>query len=239
MCALINEQNVSVQVYNYNYISSNRQHRAQEYNLCSGLIHTWLLRLHMFTFLTNTSCCSLWAQPHHRTPPCRAVPQRWEHSVRQVVPQFNVRLTTDRTKCWLELSWDTVKEDVFPVISSLNVSISSVTQSGLQEDSTEVMCTTSLCYTIRNSKWSSQSCVGCPQCTYRWVAAVEAEGRAGKRTVYISHHLTLSLSREGYVLYLMSLCLQITTELYEADLEKALILSKLEYEQQKQVILHT
>lgn len=29
--------------------------------------------------------------------------------------------------------------------------------------------------------------------------------------------------------------LQITTELYEADLEKALILSKLEYEQHKQV----
>lgn len=28
---------------------------------------------------------------------------------------------------------------------------------------------------------------------------------------------------------------QITSELYEADLEKALILSKLEYEQQKQV----
>lgn len=38
-----------------------------------------------------------------------------------------------------------------------------------------------------------------------------------------------------YILFVSPFSLQMTTELYEADLEKALILSKLEYEQQKQV----
>lgn len=60
-----------------------------------------------------------------------------------------------------------------------------VTESGLQEDSSEVMCTASLHDTVRNSQWTSQSCIKRPWDAIRGLAAVEAEGWAGERTAIL------------------------------------------------------
>lgn len=57
----------------------------------------------------------------------------------------------------------------------------SATQSGIQEDSSEVWWPASPDDTVRNSRWTSQSCSSGPQDACGGVAAVEAAGWAGQQ----------------------------------------------------------